>query len=91
MVKRPELAEPVEIFKGWINRRHDALIVNLQTFNGTNLVDLRKYVMHRDGCLKPSAKGIAVSVRRLRELHNAIGKAVVRAEELGLIDKDGVE
>ncbi|MEH2546651.1 hypothetical protein V1283_003296 [Bradyrhizobium sp. AZCC 2262] len=91
MGKRPQLAEPVEVFKDWINRRHDALVVNLQTFNGSNLVDLRKHVMDRDGCLKPSTKGIAVSVRRLRDLHKALGRAVAKAEELGLIDKDSAE
>ena len=31
---RPTLAEPVEIAKFWKNRRHDAIVVSLSTYEG---------------------------------------------------------
>ncbi|MCG2639655.1 MULTISPECIES: transcriptional coactivator p15/PC4 family protein [Bradyrhizobium] len=91
MAKRPEIAEPIEVYKGWINRKHDAVVVNLQTWQGNNLVDIRKWIMDRDGRLKASPKGIAISVRRLRDLHNALGRAIAKAEELKLIDGEDAE
>jgi hypothetical protein len=88
MPARPKLSEPVIVHRCWVNRQHDALIVSLSTFQDTNIVDVRKHSMTRDGRLVPTAKGIALKVTRLPDLLKAITKAVERARELGLLDSD---
>jgi hypothetical protein len=87
MGKRPELSESIVISQDWLNRRKDALTGSLQTYKGTNVFDLRKYAMTREGKLVPTAKGITIAVTRLRDLEKAVGRAIKRAVELGLIDE----
>jgi len=87
--RRPTLDEPLIIFKFWKNRKHDAIIVSLSTFEGKNLVDLRMHAM-KEGRLVPTPKGLAMVVRRLPDLAKAINNALRKAQELGLLDDDGV-
>lgn len=86
MSKRPELATPVKAYQEWINRRHDALTGTLSTLNGTNIADLRKYAMNREGKLVPTAKGVAIKVNRLPQMLTAVQKLIEKAKELGLLD-----
>jgi hypothetical protein len=65
--------------------------VTLCTYEGHNIVDVRLYFVADDGRMLPTRRGLALSVLRLPELADAIGKAVVKARELGLIDGDGGE
>ena len=89
MTARVTLPEPVEIAKFWKNRRHDAIVVSLSTYEGKNLVDVRMHAM-KDGRLLPTPKGVAMVVLRLPELANAVNKALAKAKELGLLtDDDG--
>ncbi len=87
MSRRPTLDEPVIISKFWKNRRHDAVIVSLSTYEGRNLVDLRTHAM-KEGRLVPTPKGLAIVVRRLPELAQAINKALAKAKELGLLENE---
>ena len=87
--RRPTLDEPVVISKFWKNRKHDAIIVSLSTFEGRNLIDLRMHAM-KEGRLVPTPKGLAMVVRRLPDLAKAINNALRKAQELGLLDDDGV-
>ncbi|SDJ43765.1 Transcriptional Coactivator p15 (PC4) [Bradyrhizobium sp. Rc2d] len=90
MAKRtPELAEPIVVDQFWANRRHDAIVVDLSTYQGHNLVNVRKHAMSREGKLVPTAKGLAIKVTRLPDLAKAINKAVEKARELGLLDEAG--
>jgi Transcriptional Coactivator p15 (PC4) len=84
--RKPTLDEPVVVSQEWINRRHDALTVSLTTYNGVNLVDLRKFAMNREGRLVPTRKGISIRVTRLPDILKAVSKAVDKARELGLLD-----
>ena len=79
------LPEPIEVAKFWANRAHDAVIVSLREFEGVLIVDIRKHYTAADGTLRPTAKGIALTVRKLPELTLAVGKALKRARELGLL------
>jgi hypothetical protein len=88
--RRPTLDEQVIISKFWKNRRHDAVIVSLSTYEGHNLVDLRTHAM-KEGRLVPTAKGLAMVVRRLPELAAAIDKALRKARELGLLDDEAAQ
>ena len=85
MSARPTLPEPVEIAKFWKNRRHDAIVVSLKTYEGCNLVDIRTHAM-KDGRLVPTPKGSAMLVRLLPDLAKAINRAMAEARALGLID-----
>jgi hypothetical protein len=87
-MSKPTLEEPIVVSQEWINRRHDALTITLTTYNGTNLVDLRKFAMNREGKLVPTPKGISVKVTRLPDMLKAISKALNKAMELGLIDAE---
>jgi hypothetical protein len=88
---RPTLAEPLKIAEFWKARNGNSVRVILCTYEGHNIVDVRVYFVAADGKMQPTRKGLALSVRRLPELADAIGKAVVKARELGLIDGDGGE
>ncbi|MDB5616593.1 PC4/YdbC family ssDNA-binding protein [Tardiphaga sp.] len=85
--RRPTLDEPIEITKFWKNRRGDAVIVSLSTYEGHNLINIRTHSTDRAGKLVPTTKGIAVAVLRLPELAAAVTKALVKARELGLIEE----
>jgi hypothetical protein len=87
-MSRVTLPEPVEIAKFWKNRRHDAIVVSLSTFEGRNLVDVRTHVMDRKGCLVPTPKGLSIVVLRLPELAAAVNQALKKAQSLGLLDDD---
>jgi len=79
------LREPVIVSEFWCNRRGESVRVQLRQFEGVPLLDVRKYYTGAAGKLLPTAKGLALAVRRLPELHAAIGKALAKAHELGLI------
>jgi hypothetical protein len=89
-MSRITLPEPVEIAKFWKNRRHDAIVVSLSTYEGRNIVDVRMHAM-KDGRLLPTTKGVAMVVLRLPDLHKAITKALVKARELELLEGDESE
>jgi hypothetical protein len=87
-MSRVTLPEPVEVAKFWKNRRHDAVVVSLSTYEGRNLVDVRMHAMNKEGRLVPTPKGLAVVIRRLPDLAKSVAKALEKARELGLIDDD---
>ena len=82
----PSLSTPIEIAKWWRNRRGEAVRVQLSTWEGHNLIDIRIW-RSSDGKLVPG-KGFAASVRHLPRLAAAIAKAVGKATELDLISAD---
>jgi hypothetical protein len=88
--ERPTLTEEIR-FPFFTNRRKDLCAATLKTWTPAdgkpiNLIDIRLYAMDKHGCNVPTRKGIALDVRRLRDLHNAISKALLRAQSLGLLD-----
>jgi hypothetical protein len=84
--RKPTLDEPVIIDRFWKNRRKDAIVTTLSTFEGRNLVDVRQHFMNSEGKLQPTQKGVAIVVLRLPDLAKAVNKALERARELGLLD-----
>ena len=72
----------------WKNRKHDAIVVSLSTYEGRNLIDVRQHYMTKDGKLAPTSKEVAIVVLRLPDLAKAITKALAKAQELGLLDDD---
>jgi hypothetical protein len=88
--RRPTLDEPVIVERFWKNRRHDAIVVSLSTYEGKNIVDVRMHAM-KEGRLLPTPKGVAIVILQLPELAKAINKALAKARELGLLPDDGGE
>ncbi|MCV0387403.1 MAG: hypothetical protein K5821_13420 [Nitrobacter sp.] len=86
--RKPTLEEPVEIAKFWKNRKGDAVIVALTSYQGYNLVDLRTHFTNKEGKLQPTPKGLSVAVLRLPDLAKAVNAALKKAAELGLIRED---
>jgi hypothetical protein len=83
------LAEPIEIAKFWKNRRRDrAIIVALNPFEGLALIDVREHFVGTDGLMKPTTRGVAMSVRRLPELSGAVRAALEKARELDLLPEE---
>jgi hypothetical protein len=87
--RRPTLAEPVVCAQFWRNRRGEAVIVQLREFNGRVLIDARVSFTNKEGKLQPTGKGLALSIRRLPDLADAINKALVKAKALELIPDEG--
>jgi hypothetical protein len=84
---RATLPEPVEVDSFWRNRRHEAVVSTLSTYEGRNIFDVRVHTM-QNGKLVPTKKGVAIVVLRLPELAAAITKALAKAVELGLLDQN---
>jgi len=81
----PAETEPIEIAKFWKNRKGDAVVVRLTSYNGFDLVDIRTHFTDKaDGKLKPG-KGFTCNVRLLPELSAALDRATTRARDLGLL------
>ena len=80
------LPAPVTIAEFWANRGGESLRVQLRSYEGRALIDVRKFYSASDGTLQPSPKGFALDVRKLPLLARAVAKALNRAIELGLID-----
>jgi hypothetical protein len=81
--------EPIEIHKMTRDRRGNALVFSLKSYQGRPFFDLRTYYTDTDGIFKPTAKGITASPSKLLEIFKAILKTVDRARELGLLKEDG--
>jgi hypothetical protein len=95
MSERPTLPEPIA-FRFFKNRRKDVVAVTLQTFTPKtgaplNVVDVRLFAIDKRGANVPTPKGVSMSVNRLRDLHDAVSKALAEAEGLGLIDNEAAE
>jgi Transcriptional Coactivator p15 (PC4) len=87
MTARVTLPEPVPVDSFWRNRRHEAVVSTLSTYEGRNIFDIRIHAM-KNGRLVPTPKGVAIVVLRLPDLAKAINKALKQAHELGLLDDE---
>jgi hypothetical protein len=81
-------ALPIVIAEWWRDRSGRSVRVQLDCYEGHNLVDVRTWWTNDAGKLAPG-KGFACSVRHLPRLAKAIDKAVAKAIELGWIDGEG--
>jgi hypothetical protein len=83
----PTLPEPVEIAKFWKNRRRsESVHVSLSEYEGHCLINVRVYLTGTDGIDRPTPKGVAMGIRKLPELAQALVKAEAQARSLGLLD-----
>jgi len=80
-----KIGAPVIVAEFWANRRGESIRVQFYEFEGTTLLDIRKHYTAADGVLRPTRKGLSVTIRRLPDLAKAIVKAERMAHELGLL------
>jgi hypothetical protein len=85
---RPTLPEPILIGRRWKNRGSEAIAVRLGDYKGCALIDIRTWSVEGNGVLKPSTKGLALSVKNLPKLLAATARAVAEARLRGLLDED---
>ncbi len=70
-----------------INKRGETARVSIEPYKGSPLVNIRKWFEDDDGEMRPS-KGIALNVKHLPQLAEAVAKALTLARERGLIADD---
>jgi hypothetical protein len=86
---RPVIAETKE-WRLWKNRqRQDAIVVSLSAFQGHTVVGVRQFYTNGQGQMRPTAKGVTMSINRLPELAKAIEAALKEALSLGLLHGKG--
>jgi hypothetical protein len=73
----------------WPLKRHERLRITLELFNGVWLINSRKWFETENGEWRPSKQGIALGVKHLPQLADAVAKALSIARERGLIAVDG--
>lgn len=78
------LATPIIFAEAVKNKKGDVIRVQLKTYEGHNLVDIRNWWPGDDG-LRPG-KGFACGVRHLPMLARAVSDALAKARELGLVE-----
>ena len=82
------LAEPLTVAEFWANRSGESVRVQLSRIEGVCCVDIRRHQTVA-GKLQPTAKGIALAIHKLPSLAAAVTKALHKARELNLIDREG--
>jgi hypothetical protein len=86
--KASPLTEAIVIDKWWRNRGGEAIYVRLAPYEGQTLIDIRTWFTDKEGISRPG-KGFACRAKHLRQLVDALTKALARARDLGLLDDDG--
>jgi hypothetical protein len=89
MTARPTIPEPIVVAKFWRTRHRNEIVqIELSTYEGHNLISVRVFRTGADGIDRPTTKGLALSVGKLKELSRALIKAEAMALELNLIDDE---
>jgi hypothetical protein len=83
------LAETIAKFHKSPRDRTRHVRVDLSEYEGHKLVSVRVWETGSDGIDRPTKQGVALAIRRLPELTNALLKAEDRARALGLLDDNG--
>jgi hypothetical protein len=68
-----------------VNNRREKVRVSIEQFNGTWLINVRKWFEADDGAMRPGKQGIALSIKHLPQLAEALAKALAVASERELI------
>jgi hypothetical protein len=73
----------------WPLSRHERLRVSVELFKDVWLVNCRKWFEAENGELRAGKQGIALGVKHLPRLAEAVAEALLIARERGLIAVDG--
>jgi transcriptional coactivator p15 (PC4) len=78
-----------EIAQWPLNRHGEFVRVALEQFKGVDLVNIRKWYLDDNEALRPGKGGIALNVKHLPQLADALTKALAQARVEGLVDDGG--
>jgi Transcriptional Coactivator p15 (PC4) len=67
------------IIAEWTINRRESVRVSVEQYKGVDLVNIRKWFKADDGSLRPGKAGIALNVKHLPQLTDAITKALSAA------------
>ena len=73
------------IIAQWARRANDTVMIKIDQFNGTTVIDIRAWWTSPTGELRAGRSGITMSVRHLPSLARALTDAEATARELGLL------
>ena len=73
------------ILAQWSRNARDIVMVRIDQFNGTAVIDIRDWWTSPTGELRPGPRGITMSIRHVPSLALALTKAEAVARELGLL------
>jgi hypothetical protein len=80
--KPPPLDDAIIVSEFWANRRGEAVRVQIRTYEGRRVIDLRKFFTDKTGQLRPTRKGLTLALTKLPELTRAINKASAAVSDL---------
>ena len=69
----------------WLRKARHTVMVKIDQFNGTVVIDIRDWWTSPTGELRPGPSGITMSVHHLPALAHALTRAEATARELGLL------
>lgn len=84
----PRPAFPLVIAE-WDRNSREVVRVALDQYQGRHTINVRVWFRADDGDLRPGKSGMTLSVKHLPAMADALGKALERAIELGLIEDTG--
>jgi hypothetical protein len=73
------------IIAEWQINRHERVRVSIEQFKGVDLISVRKWFEAEDDSLRPGKAGIALNVKHLPQIADAMAKALFVARERGLV------
>lgn len=80
---------PSHVIAEWDRNARERIRVELGSYNGRDTINARVWYWDDDDVLKPSRSGLTLAVKHLPALADAMGKALAKARELGLIEEGG--
>jgi hypothetical protein len=69
----------------WPLNKREHLRVSIENYNGFDLINVRKWFKAEDDTLRPGKQGIAIQVKHLPQLADAMTKALTVARDRGLV------
>ena len=78
-----------EIAQWPLNRRGEFVRVTIEQFKGIDLLNIRKWYLDDNEALRPGKGGIALNVKHLPQLADALNKALAQARVAGLVEGSG--
>lgn len=64
------------IIDEWPINRRENVRISVEKYKGVDLVSIRKWFKAEDGLLRPGKAGIALNVKHLARLNEAVAKAL---------------
>jgi hypothetical protein len=74
------------IISEWAKNARETIRVSLDSFNGSPIICVRTFCRADDGELRPGRQGMALGIKHLPALSEAIDKALAEAKARGLVD-----